>query len=96
MSISDEVRRDRKMADINADIGQAKRERMLEAVKDGMRIGDAREAGDMKTDQAYRYHRKKHPKWAAQIDFALNAAKELASSSVPPSMMCRIATHSGS
>src|SRR6266404_413397 len=74
---SDEVRRDRKAADINADIGQAKRERFLEAAKDGMGIADARLAADMKTDQAYRWHRKKHPRWAAQVDFALAAAKAM-------------------
>jgi hypothetical protein len=72
---SEEVRRDRKAADINADIGQAKRERFLQAVKDGMRLSDARIAADMKTDQAYRYHRKKFPRWASQVDFFLNAAK---------------------
>lgn len=73
---TDSTRRERKMADINADIGEAKRGRFLEAIRDGMMMSDALIAADW-TDAGYRYHRRRFPKFAAMVDYQRDLNKRM-------------------
>ena len=76
--------RPRKICDIRADMGEAKRDKFLECIKEGASIMDACRGSGMNTDANYRYHRRTHPNWAAQVDHARNVYREQKASGEEP------------